>query len=87
MCDEYSIMLTSEQIRGARSMLRWSATKLAEMSGVSLPTIQRMESVQGVPKSLSTNLQAIQSALEDGGVVFIDQNEEGGPGVRLREHI
>ena len=80
-------MLTSEQIRGARSMLRWSATKLAEMSGVSLPTIQRMESVQGVPKSLSTNLQAIQSALEDAGVVFIDQGEESGPGVRLKDPI
>jgi hypothetical protein len=68
-------------------MLRWSATKLAEMSGVSLPTIQRMESVQGVPKSLSTNLQAIQSALEDAGVVFIDQGEESGPGVRLKDPI
>jgi predicted transcriptional regulator len=87
MHDKYYIMLTAEQIRGARSMLRWSATKLAEMSGVSLPTIQRMESVQGVPKSLSTNLQAIQSALEDAGVVFIDQNREGGPGVRLKDPI
>ena len=80
-------MLTAEQIRGARGMLRWSATKLAEMSGVSLPTIQRMESVQGVPKSLSTNLQAIQRAFEDAGVVFIDQSEDSGPGVQLRDPI
>lgn len=29
----------------------------------------------------------MSEALEDAGVVFIDQNEEGGPGVRLREHI
>ena len=67
-------------------MVRWSASKLAEMSGVSLPTIQRMESASGVPKSLSTNLQAIQKALEDAGVVFIDQNG-GGPGVRLRDPL
>ena len=80
-------MLTSEQIRGARGMLRWSAAKLAEMSGVSMPTIQRMESVEGVPKSLSTNLQAIQSAFEDAGVVFIDQSEERGPGVQLRDPV
>ena len=80
-------MLTSEQIRGARGMLRWSAAKLAEMSGVSLPTIQRMESVEGVPKSLSTNLQAIQSAFEDAGVVFIDQSEERGSGVQLRDPV
>jgi transcriptional regulator with XRE-family HTH domain len=77
-------MLTSAQIRGARAMLRWSASKLSEMSGVSLPTISRMELSQGVPKSLSTNLQAIQNALEDAGVIFIDEDEEG-PGVRLRK--
>ena len=65
-------------------MLRWSASKLSEMSGVSLPTISRMELSQGVPKSLSTNLQAIQNALEDAGVIFIDEDEEG-PGVRLRK--
>jgi len=77
-------MLTSAQIRGARAMLRWSASKLSEMSGVSLPTISRMELSQGVPKSLSTNLQAIQNALEDAAVIFIDEDEEG-PGVRLRK--
>jgi predicted transcriptional regulator len=77
-------MLTSEQIRGARAMLRWSAGKLAEVSGVSLPTIQRMEAAEGVPRSLSTNLQAIQNALEQAGVIFIDEDEEG-PGVRLRK--
>jgi hypothetical protein len=43
-----------------------------------------MELSQGVPKSLSTNLQAIQNALEDAGVIFIDEDEEG-PGVRLRK--
>jgi transcriptional regulator with XRE-family HTH domain len=77
-------MLTSAQIRGARAMLRWPASKLSEMSGVSLPTISRMELAEGVPKSLSTNLQAIQKALENAGVIFIDEDEEG-PGVRLRK--
>ncbi len=80
-------MLTSAQIRGARAMLRWSASKLSEMSGVSLPTISRMELSKGVPKSLSTNLQAIQNALEVAGVIFIDQNEGSGPGVRLKDPI
>ncbi len=77
-------MLTSDQIRGARAMVRWSASKLAEMSGVSLPTIHRMESASGVPKSICTNLQAIQKALEDAGVIFIDANDEGS-GVWLRK--
>ena len=43
-----------------------------------------MELADGVPKSLSTNLQAIQKALENAGVIFIDEDEEG-PGVRLRK--
>ena len=76
-------MITAEQIRGARAMLRWSARKLAEMSGVSVPTIQRMESAVGVPKSISTNLDSIRRTLEDAGIAFIDDDE--GPGVRLRK--
>jgi transcriptional regulator with XRE-family HTH domain len=75
-------MITAEQIRGARAMLRWSARKLAEMSGVSVPTIQRMESAVGVPRSISTNLDSIRRTLEDAGIAFIDDE---GPGVRLRK--
>ncbi|MGB7934657.1 MAG: hypothetical protein WCH04_21020 [Gammaproteobacteria bacterium] len=52
-----------------------------------MPTIQRMEAAQGVPKSLGTNIQAIQNALEKGGVVFIDQGDGCGPGVRLKDPI
>ena len=66
-------------------MLRWSAEKLAVKSGVSWPTVQRMESAEGVPSSLSRTLQLIQKTLEDAGIVFIDENG-GGPGVRLRKH-
>ena len=77
-------MITAAQIRGARAMLRWSARKLAEMSGVSVPTIQRMESAPGVPKSISTNLDSIRRTLEEAGIVFINEDEEG-PGVRLRK--
>ena len=79
-------MITAEQIRGARSMLRWSAKRLAEESGLSWPTIQRMESAQGVPSGLSKNLELVQRTLEYAGVIFIDEDELG-PGVRLREPI
>ena len=65
-------------------MLRWSAKKLSKMSGVSLPTIQRMESVTGVPKSITTNLEIIQRVLEDASIIFIDKDDEG-PGVRLKK--
>ena len=76
-------MITSEQIRAARALLRWSARKLAEMSGVSAPTIQRMEVARGVPPGLSKNLEAIQRTFETAGIEFIDENG-GGPGVRLK---
>ena len=76
-------MITSAQIRAARALLRWSAKKLAEAAGVSVPTIQRMEAVEGVPSGLSRNLEALQNALEEAGVIFIDENG-GGPGVRLK---
>ena len=75
-------MITAEQIRGARAMLRWSAKKLAEESGLSWPTIQRMESAVGVPSGLSKNLDLVQRTLEEAGIIFIDEDEEG-PGVRL----
>ncbi len=77
-------MITADQIRAARALVRWSARVLAEMSGVSLPTIQRMESANGVPTGLSKTLEAIERALEKAGVEFIDENG-GGPGVRLKQ--
>ena len=76
-------MITAEQIRGARGMLRWSAKQLAEQAGLSWPTVQRMESVQGVPSGLSKNLELVQRTLEQAGIIFIDADDEG-PGVRLR---
>ncbi len=80
-------MLTSEQIRAARSLLRWTAHDLAEKSGVSGRTIQRLEAATGVPASHSKNLEAVRHALEQAGVVFIDQSQESGPGVKLRDPI
>ena len=77
-------MITAEQIRGARAMLRWSAKQLAEQAGLSWPTVQRMESTRGVPSGLSKNLELVQRALEGAGIIFIDEDDEG-PGVRIKK--
>ncbi len=77
-------MLTSDQIRAARALLRWSAQKLADESGVSWKTIQRMEASKGVPSATARNIEKIQKTLEAAGVIFIDEDDEG-PGVRLRK--
>ncbi len=79
-------MITAEQIRAARALLRWSAQDLADRSGIGFRTIQRFESESGIPGSRSKNLMTIRKVLEDAGVVFIDQNG-GGPGVRLKEPL
>ena len=77
-------MLTSDQIRAARALLRWSAQNLADESGVSWKTIQRMEASEGVPSATARNIEKIRKTLEVAGVIFIDENDEG-PGVRLRK--
>ena len=76
-------MITSEQIRAARALIRWSAEELAQASGVGHSTIRRMEAADGVPPASARNLAAIQRALEAAGVQFIAENG-GGPGVRLK---
>jgi transcriptional regulator with XRE-family HTH domain len=78
-------MLTSDQIRAARALVRWSAEALAAESGVGLSTIRRIEAAQGVPSASAKNLARIQSALERAGVQFID-GDDAGPGVRLKKH-
>jgi DNA-binding Xre family transcriptional regulator len=77
-------MIVAGQIRAARALLRWSAQKLANESGVSWTTIQRIEATDGVPAARAKSLVAIQEALEAGGISFIDEDDEG-PGVRLRK--
>lgn len=76
-------MITSDQIRAARALIRWSAEDLAEKSGVGLSTIRRMEAADGVPSASGKNLAAVQTALEEAGVVFVTADDRIGPGVRL----
>ncbi len=76
-------MITGIQIRSARAALGWSASALADRSGVSLRTLLRFEQLDGVPPSRSSNLIEVQKALEAAGVEFIGTPEDG-PGIRLR---
>lgn len=76
-------VITAAQIRSARAILRWSAANLAEHSGVSLPTIQRLESSEGVPNGRSSTLVQLQRTLEAAGIEFIGTPDDG-PGIRYR---
>lgn len=76
-------MISAKQIKAARVFLEWEQRDLAERSGLSLPTIQRMEKF-GVERSSAANAAKVQTALEAAGVQFIPENG-GGPGVRIRK--
>lgn len=79
-------MLSSEQIRAARALLRWEQKDLADSSGVSLPSIKRLETQRGELAAQSRTVDAIRNAFETAGITFIDDHATsggGGPGVRL----
>ena len=76
-------MITSEQIRAARQLIRITANQLAKSSGVGIATIRRFELMEGVPSGNARLLDSIQRALEIEGVEFIGTPDDR-PGVRLR---
>ena len=77
-------MLTAAQIRAARALLGWSQPALTTAAGLSLPTIVRMEGRQGPGRSAAANVDAVQRALEKGGVEFIPADKTSGAGVGVR---
>ena len=72
-----------EFIKDELEVRGWSQSDLAERSGVSDPTIARLESAEGVLGGRGETTRKIREALEAGGVYFIEENG-GGLGVRLR---
>ncbi|MGV4878698.1 helix-turn-helix domain-containing protein [Acetobacter indonesiensis] len=76
-------MISAKQIKAARVFLGWEQKDLAEKSGLSLPTIQRMEKL-GLERSQAGNVDKVRRAMEDAGIMFIAANGNG-PGVRLRD--
>ena len=81
-------MITSFQMRAARALLGIDQRTLAELAGVSLPTIQRMEASTGNVRGVVETLMKVVEAFDRAGVELIGEqarSESGGRGVRLRE--
>ena len=74
-------MITRVQMKMARAALGWGVRDLAARAGVAANTISRYENGTD---SLSGTLLKIQRTFEQGGIIFIDEGNEG-PGVRLRK--
>jgi transcriptional regulator with XRE-family HTH domain len=77
-------MISSKQIRAAKAMLKWSGEDLARNAGLSLSTIRRIESSEGVPEGQNMKtVVAIKNTLEKAGIEFIGSPDDR-PGVRLK---
>jgi predicted transcriptional regulator len=74
-------------LRASRALLGIDQRKLAEMAGLSLPTIQRMEGSDGVIRGNLDSLMKLVAALDGAGIELIEEgirSQGGGCGVRLK---
>ena len=83
-------MITSGQLKAARALLGIDQKELAELSGLSVPTIQRMEGSEGVIRSNVDSLMKLLEALDRAGIILIRPGDvsdaSGGRGVRLKNN-
>jgi transcriptional regulator with XRE-family HTH domain len=80
-------MITATQMRAARALLGIDQRELAERSGLSLPTVQRMEASGGVVRGNVDSLMKLVDALAANGIELIGEgatSSKGGRGVRLK---
>jgi transcriptional regulator with XRE-family HTH domain len=80
-------MISSAQLRASRALLGIDQRTLANLSGLSLPTIQRMEASEDVIRGNVDSLMKLVAALDAAGIELISQHATsngGGRGVRLK---
>ena len=80
-------MMTAAQLRAARALVGMDQKDLAAASGLSLPTIQRMEASDGVIRGNVDSLMKLVDALATAGIELIGEgavSHGGGRGVRLK---
>jgi transcriptional regulator with XRE-family HTH domain len=81
-------MIAAAQIRAARALLGIDQRRLAELAGVSLPTIQRMEASDGNVRGVVDTLTKVVEALDAAGVELIGETAASvglGRGVRFKQ--
>jgi predicted transcriptional regulator len=80
-------MITGPQMRAARALIGIDQKTLADLAGLSVPTIQRMEASRGNVRGIVDSLTKVIAALEFAGVELIAESAvstAGGRGVRLK---
>jgi transcriptional regulator with XRE-family HTH domain len=83
-------MITAAQLRAARVLLGIDQRQLAKLSGLSVPTIQRMEASETMVRGNVDSLVKLIDALNAAGIEMIDEGADSrsqGRGVRLRAKL
>src|ERR1700724_3633161 len=83
-------MISAAQLRAARALLGIDQRTLADLSGLSVPTIQRMEARDGVIRGNVDSLMKLIGALDAAGIELIGEgaaSQKGGRGVRLKQQV
>src|SRR5262249_23161808 len=74
-------VISPAQVRAARALLKMTQSELAAVAKVGLQTLKNYELEASDPRG--STLRALEQALRAAGVIFLDADAEGGPGVRL----
>ena len=80
-------MMTGAQLRAARVLLGIDQRQLAELSGLSAPTIQRMEASETMVRGNVDSLVKLIAFFDAAGIEIIDEgatSHSQGRGVRLK---
>jgi transcriptional regulator with XRE-family HTH domain len=81
-------MITAAQLRAARALLGIDQRQLADIAGLSVPTIQRMEASEDVIRGNVDSLMKLITALNAAGIELIGDgaaSSDGGRGIRLKK--
>lgn len=79
--------MNGEQIRAARALAGMTAQELADASGVSYPTVQRLDATRGPVSGRHDTVAALVRALEARGIQFLDDGQIAtGPGVAMKDN-
>jgi predicted transcriptional regulator len=82
------MLITPDQVRAARALLRIDQTALARQAGISVVTLRRLEDPNGLSKVAPATVERVRGALEDAGAEFVERGVRHAAGAaRPRDEV
>ena len=78
-------MITSNQIRMARALLKWTVDDLSNKTNIPWARIQFLEKAETFLDSHKEKVEIIQNILEKEGIVFIDKVDSLSETIRIKK--